>query len=591
VAIDWAVWGPPAAVLGIGAAAGYIMSQARLGSGDPAITAESRRLDLEATRDEVVEQLKQLEMDRDKLDPADYEREREALLARGSRALEALENPESSGARPAPRVHDRPGDPPQGGSGGTGTGAPVAGGGGLAPEWKGALYALGIVGLLFVLWQLAAGMSRDRGNGSMTGFDRGAGDGPDAPMQAPPPDPAALAREEQFRKDIAMLEAKIASEGETVQIRNDLTRLHMNVQDYGPAMQHNDAALKLDATNRDARAYRGLLRLTMGMPDQAMAQLDEVLAEEPNHVKASIFKSILTFQKGDPDAAVAMLEAALQAHPEEPELIEAAAQARAARDQVKAAGAGMGGAPPAAGGGDLIVSGTLQMDPAALATLSGRYTLFVSVSDPSRPGPPVAAEKIDMAQFPTPFELTTADIRAMPGASASVPDVMELKARIDLDGNAMTKEEGAPIAVVTGVKKGTAGIVVTLSLSGAPTAAAGGGLVAPLAGGPAEVLAEGVANVGAGVALTGSEWVFVSLKDPAGGPPLASVKVPAKFPLSFKVTSADIIQMAGPRNVPEAFNLSVRVDRDGNAMTKDGEPEAVVQGVKKGVQGLDLMLQ
>jgi hypothetical protein len=65
---------------------------------------------------------------------------------------------------------------------------------------------------------------------------------------------------------------------------------------------------------------------------------------------------------------------------------------------------------------------------------------------------------------------------------------------------------------------------------------------------------------------------------------------PAQFPLSFRVTTADIIQMAGPRTVPESFNVSVRLDKDGNAMTKDG-PEAVAQGVKKGTDSLDLTLQ
>ncbi|MEZ4242084.1 MAG: tetratricopeptide repeat protein, partial [Myxococcota bacterium] len=343
----------------------------------------------------------------------------------------------------------------------------------------------------------------------------------------------------------------------------------------------------------------GLLRLTMSMPDQAMQQFDEILAEEPNHVKATIFKSILTFQQGDPDKAVSLLEDAMKAHPGDAELTEALSQATAARDQVKAGGMQ---APPAAGGGDLIVSGTLTMDPAAQATLKGNETLFLSVSTPGRPGPPVAADRIDgPLTFPLTFDLTTADIRAMPGAAGGVPDTMEFKARIDLDGNAMTKES-APLAIVTGVQRGTAGLTATLTLAGTPTAAPAGGansLVAPLppagggapAAGGGEVLAKGTVKLGAGQTATGSEVVFVSIKDPAQpGPPLAVSKLPAQFPLSFEVTSADIIQMAGPRNVPDAINVSVRLDRDGNAMTKDG-PEATVQGVKKGVTGLDLTLQ
>lgn len=88
--------------------------------------------------------------------------------------------------------------------------------------------------------------------------------------------------------------------------------------------------------------------------------------------------------------------------------------------------------------------------------------------------------------------------------------------------------------------------------------------------------------------------VFVSLRDPTGGPPLAAVRLPpGPFPLRFQVTDADAIAMGGaPRPIPAVFDLSIRLDQDGNAMSRAaGEPEAVVQGARRGSTGLALILR
>jgi hypothetical protein len=66
--------------------------------------------------------------------------------------------------------------------------------------------------------------------------------------------------------------------------------------------------------------------------------------------------------------------------------------------------------------------------------------------------------------------------------------------------------------------------------------------------------------------------LFVSVKDPANpGPPLAAKQLPAgPFPMSFTLTDADVVQMgAGPRPMPATVALTVRLDTDGNAMSKD----------------------
>jgi hypothetical protein len=98
-----------------------------------------------------------------------------------------------------------------------------------------------------------------------------------------------------------------------------------------------------------------------------------------------------------------------------------------------------------------------------------------------------------------------------------------------------------------------------------------------------------------GVSVSGSEVVFVSLKDPSGGPPVAAKKYQAnQLPMEFTITTADQISMGGPpKPLPASLVLSVRVDadNDGSAFTKTPlDPQATVEGISKGQTGLALEL-
>ncbi|MCB9684840.1 MAG: tetratricopeptide repeat protein [Alphaproteobacteria bacterium] len=582
--IDWGDWGPPLAVFVMGAV-GAALTLSRQGSSSSAqVEAERRRNDLQSTRDEVVEALKNLELDQAKMDPAEYAAERERLLARGARAIEALETGTVGGDAPAPAPAPAPAAAPA-------AAAPPPAPAGLAPEWKGALYALGAVALGWVLWTFAQDNSRDRGGGSMTGSLPGEDAMQQQQQQDPTQTPQFKAREEQ-------LNAALAANPNDAGVLVELTQLYLSHGVPEKALQYNDMALKVDSKNLDARTQRALLTAMMGMMDKALVDLEGVLADDPNHPKATAYKGLILLETQQFEQAAAALEKAVELDPNSPQL-------RAALNEARTQAAG-GPPPPMPGaGGDVLAKGTVVIDPAAQATLKGTETLFLSLATPGRPGPPVAADVVQgPLSFPMPFDLTTADIRAMPG-SGDVPAVMDLKVRVDLDGNAMTKEPGTPSALVTGVSRGTDGLVVTLTLDGAtsvapaggpPPAPAGNPLLAPVAppsGGGGAVLASGTATLDpARAAEAAGKMVFLSVRDPAGGPPIAAKKLmSATFPLQFEITEADIVQMGMARPVPGTFNVSVRLDADGNAMTKAGEPEALATGVSKGSSGLSLVLK
>jgi cytochrome c-type biogenesis protein CcmH len=88
--------------------------------------------------------------------------------------------------------------------------------------------------------------------------------------------------------------------------------------------------------------------------------------------------------------------------------------------------------------------------------------------------------------------------------------------------------------------------------------------------------------------------LFISVRDPAGGPPLAALKlVPGPFPMTFSVTEANAIAMGGaPRPFPATVDVSVRLDADGDPLTKDdGLPVAALPGTKKGSTALSVLLK
>jgi tetratricopeptide (TPR) repeat protein len=584
MAIDWSVWGPPLGTLvagGVGALV-LLMRTGNSGDGDARVGAEARALDLENTHQEALQALKHLETERQKLPPADYELERARLVQRGGRALQALEEagaPMTSTPQPGPvpPPSDLPAAPPAAAA------VPVIG-----AEWRGALYALAAVALAWTMWTMMQGEAAPRGDGSMTG------NLPNQAVGGNNPAPQDPTQSPEFKSRAAALEGALQTNPKDIQALNGLTELYLSHGVPEKAFEWSKKALEADPKDREARVYRAVLTAMMGMLDQGVLQLDQVLAEEPTNQLALVYKGLILLELGRFPESAKALEIASAQDPENPMLRERLAQARA--------GGVPGAAPPPGGAGDVLASGTVQLDPAARAALQGGETLFLSLGT-GQPGPPVAAERLDSPlNFPIAFELSTADIRAM--GAGDVPAVMEFKARLDRDGNAMTKEPGLPLALVTGVARGTTGLVVTLTLDGTPTAAPAGGAVAapapagnpmlaplpPAAAGAGDVLVSGRAVLAAGQSALGNEVVFVSVKDPAGGPPLAVKKLSPVFPLDFTVTRADIIQMAGPRAVPAQVTVSVRLDRDGNATTKDG-PASEQTGVATGATGLSLTLQ
>jgi tetratricopeptide (TPR) repeat protein len=109
-----------------------------------------------------------------------------------------------------------------------------------------------------------------------------------------------------------------------------------------------------------------------------------------------------------------------------------------------------------------------------------------------------------------------------------------------------------------------------------------------------DLVLSGTVDLAPGVTPVPGATFYVSVRDPAGGPPLAAVRrpLPAQFPTTFEVRTGDAIAMGGAlRPFPAVLDLSVRLDADGNPMTKDPtEPVASLKGLAHGATGVTVTL-
>jgi hypothetical protein len=117
--------------------------------------------------------------------------------------------------------------------------------------------------------------------------------------------------------------------------------------------------------------------------------------------------------------------------------------------------------PAAAGGGAGSVAGVVDIDPGQASKLAPGDTLFIIVKN-APVGPPLAVKKIVGPTFPVPFDIGPAD--AMMGPDSWTAGPFWISARLDKDGNAMSKGPGDVAGKIESpVPAGATGLRVVLA--------------------------------------------------------------------------------------------------------------------------------
>jgi tetratricopeptide (TPR) repeat protein len=320
---------------------------------------------------------------------------------------------------------------------------------------KGFLWGVGsaaaIAGLIFFV--INQSKSRDAG-GSLTGGTTSA-----APMRQS--QQAGAQSDPELRK----FEAAVQASPDDIDARDALAHAYLERENMVAAFEQAQMVLAKAPADPRANTIQGIVRIAMGEAEQATKQLEAATATDPKLMDGWVALAWAYTNTGRDSEAAKAIDSAVKANPaQEVRLREVLTKMREQAKQqaaipkhpdVSGGAAGpMSGAAPAAmaspGPGDgKAVKVTLSIAPGAKAPDS--KILYIIVRDAGQTsGPPSAVKRVMVTTFPMTVDITAAD--SMMGQP--LPATMRVEARLDTDGNAMTKEPTDLTASKDGVAAG-----------------------------------------------------------------------------------------------------------------------------------------
>lgn len=457
-------WGPAVAFLVAGVALGALILWrivAREGAPGRAAAAagghDLERRDLEAKLEALVAQLRELEVVADPRAGGSFA-ERRTLELEAARTLGDLERRIGRPAegRGAGRLTGDAGVDP--------AGAPAPGTAAPASSLRGFLWGVGSAAAIGLVLLFVSRSAQERGaGGSLTGS---------LPGEAAPPADAARDAE------LAALEDRVRRNPEDEQARLDLARLHLVRQDMMAVFEDTQAVLQRNPRSGRALAYQALVRLAMGQAERAEEMLKRAIEVEPDLLDGYTHLMLVYMRLGRGKDAESVLAAASRHFPEEAQRLQdlhAQLRAQGAEEPapsgsddphagVPAPGEPAGSpdaraaapnGPPSRG-----VAGTLELAEPAQARFVPGSVVFVTLRESGfGAGPPIAARRLVADRFPLAFEIGEGD--SMSGEA--LPDSVLVEARLDGDGDPVTRPRSDPYGSVDRVPIGRTDLRLVLS--------------------------------------------------------------------------------------------------------------------------------
>jgi tetratricopeptide (TPR) repeat protein len=454
-AIDWVA---PLIVLAAGVGLGvFLWRRWRAGvAGAPALVPAVELRDLAGRSDSLVRQLRELE-DTVSRWTEPLARERYNLELELARVLLALEEHTAA----APKRRRTAGEPKLRKAAGGGAPALPASAAGspraARPALQGFVWgagsavALGLL-LLFV-WQAAR--PRPQG-GSVTGEAPTDRAGASAERPAAPDDEEAL------------IQAALARNPDNLDAHLELARVRLARRDMMGVWEETQYVLRRSPKNPRALTYQSLVHVAMGKADVAVDELKRALAAEPDLVDAHRYLAYVYLRMGrEKDAEATITNASRRFPTLAPELAQ---QFGELRRQLAASGERAGGDATAPGPGlakggvrnpaGHAVTLVLELDPALQGQVAPGSVLFVTAREAGvEKGPPAAAKRLAIGGFPMTVTIDDADSMA----GEPLPGEMRIEARIDSDGDPITRSPSDPVARIDHVKIGASGVRLVLS--------------------------------------------------------------------------------------------------------------------------------
>ena len=382
------------------------------------VEADNELRDLEAKRDALVQQLRGL-------DPTNAD-ERTRLEIETAQVLRRIDEQRKVERRPSTAVVTEPYDPIR------------------RATMIGFGWGAGSVLILAALAYLVMQSAKPReANAPVTGGET------TSTMRAAqaPPDPA-----------VQQLEAAVQKSPEDLNARVELAKAYLERDNLMGVFDQTQYVLVRSPEEPRALTYQALVRMAMGQGKDAVGMLQRATKSDPSLLDAWVALAWANTSQGKTKEAEAAIAEAERRHPDEKARLE---QVYAAMKQQAAARQASGGELPvnhppigaAEGPVEQPIHVTLDLDDSAKSKMKPGAVLYV-IARPEgvAAGPPAAVKRMTGVSFPVTFDLTAAD--SMMGQP--LPPRVRLEARIDSDGNALTKDPNDPVVVQDGVALGSA---------------------------------------------------------------------------------------------------------------------------------------
>jgi tetratricopeptide (TPR) repeat protein len=458
-------WGPALAVLTVAVVLGAIAIARLRRSPAVPLDAVHEREDLLGQRDVLMRRLHELDLtSAGREGAADFESRYSLELeaARLWQRLDALGQGQVSGTKKKKHVDPPPvsvpAEPPP----------PAVS----ASPLRGFLWGIGsaaALGLLLFTVSREAGV-REEG-GSVTGT-AGATETPAGSRDSGSPSAPEDA-------ELQALRQSVAEHPDDLDARLALAQQHLGRQDLMAVFEQTQYVLEREPEHPRALAYQSLVRLAMGQAEMAVEMLQTALRVEPDYLEGYVHLALVYTRVGETEKAEAAIAEAVRRHPSEAELLDRLlGDIRAAAEEAgplpeadthpgvapRPARAAAASAAPASSGAARTstdgYAGLIRLDPAWLGEIPAGAVIFLSVREAGyTSGAPNAAKRLPVGSLPMSFEVRAGD--SMMGGD--LPDTARIEARIDSDGNVMTRDPADPVAVLDDVPIGTATIELVLS--------------------------------------------------------------------------------------------------------------------------------
>jgi cytochrome c-type biogenesis protein CcmH len=283
------------------------------------------------------------------------------------------------------------------------------------------------------------------------------------PMTSAPQSPP-----QQADAALQQIQAAVAKSPDDLEMRAQLAKAYLERENLMGVFEQTQYILQHKPDDARALTYQALVRMSMGQRDGAAEMLQRAIKSDPQLVDAYVALAWNDVQRGKVSEAEGLISEASRRHPEQQARLEEvlAKMKEQAKNQPPAAVPPNHPALPDPGPESASATAAPVSGPSVHVTLSlagakpspNAVLFIIARAAGQTAGPPAAVKRIANPTFPLEVDLSAAD--SMMGQP--LPATVRIEARLDADGDPLTKNPSDPHAVQDGVA--TNGTKVSLVL-------------------------------------------------------------------------------------------------------------------------------